>query len=869
MSDRAQWDAGEAETRGVQFEGATELITLIEERTRRPRRWGRENLLPIIRLIRADASRPDPLTGLRQWLTDGKVIPHAQVSAKASHTTPASVEDLLDLAVTELAGDVVPGPRLRFPHYGLALWLVHLEPVDATPAEQVKRVLAARLQTHLRQRLGDTKFGADLAEAVGDFPWWVRLTARILPPVGLALMRSTWRPPRFFARAKLATRNSFYELARDFARPDYVAEHRDEVDELLVDAFLQDLRVAYRRGRPLGAGRRRTRYPVVLLSAEPGPGRRLLQLVDRHRTDAVQVRGERLPKLLHDPLLVVADAVAPVDPPPVHPVAPVAARVAYRRWRGALWKFDGEQSNYLDFTVPAQHGDARIWAELGQLRLPKRRRPWMTLVAPLLLLATLIAVPVYNHSRCEPLWWPGLRRALTREDLGPAATQCVGLAGDRFSVAGNLPFVKPETAAAFRDVEEDIAATNEQVRRNPAYVTVVFLSALTNTTVGGYDAALEELRGLALAQRDAVGDQVPIRLLLANAGDQVDHGRQAARLIARAKDRERIVAVTGLGVSRDGVREAILELAGAGIPTLGTLLTADSLTTTSFYYHQIGPANLREAVVGAYYAKAELNASEVSIYYAGDPADLYSGNLAEDARAQFTARGIRVREVTAYRTRPGTPGGDVTTLGRRACAVGRAGLVFFSGRPDEFARFLQGMAITCPAAYPRILAGDAITESVLSGQLAQFPGLPLDYLTPASSLAWGPDCRAVRDRVHFFDAYEREYGGVCGQDQSRAMFGYDAFTTLRQAVIRVHGLHPDTPVRPDAVLQGIGLLAGGDAVAGVTGTIDFSSGADPQLPRDKAMLVIGLTPAGTTELRLLCGTIQTAPAGDPKCPQDG
>ncbi len=185
-------------------------------------------------------------------------------------------------------------------------------------------------------------------------------------------------------------------------------------------------------------------------------------------------------------------------------------------------------------------------------------------------------MPAANHARCEPLWWPGTRQSLDRESLGAKGTQCVGLAGDRFRFSAHLTDVQPRTAAALREVERTIAATNERVRRNPAYVSVVFLSPLTNTTLGGYDTAVEELRGLALAQREATGDPVPIRLLLANAGDRMDHGLRAAELIADARDRERIVAVTGLGVSREGTRQAIQRLAEAGIPTVGTLRTAEA-----------------------------------------------------------------------------------------------------------------------------------------------------------------------------------------------------------------------------------------------------------------------------------------------------
>ncbi|GIF05507.1 type 1 periplasmic-binding domain-containing protein [Actinoplanes siamensis] len=843
---RRRWRADEAATRGIQFEGGPDLLRLISRLVRRPWRYGAERFLPILELNRPPAGRHDPFDGLQEWLREGRFAPWARTGERQvdpGRTPAVTVEDLLDVAVKNLAGQSRTGPRLRFPHYGLALWLVHLEPFQPDTPDREREKIAEQLQVHLRQRLPSTPLAEGLADAVGDFPWWVRLASRLVPRLGLRFMRSTWRPPRWFARHRLAGGRDFYQLAREFARPGFVAAHQDDVDALLVDAFLEDLRVAYRRTGVFGAGRRRTAYPLLLIDDDGPAARRLIESV------------EKAGDLRREPLLVVTN---PVRARGAH--SPADARMAYDAWVDRQLRFARDRSVVLPLELPAETGRPGDWTRLGEAGLPRRRVPWMSLVLPLVLLAALITVPWYNHDRCAGLRWPAFGSTLRREPFGVDGSQCVGLSDGRYRFFAAAP------DDDLRRVEEEIAAVNAEVVKNPGHVTVVYLSTLTNTTAGGDPAALEELRGLAAAQWNSRTARAPIRLLLANGGDQMNYGGQAARLIAGAAGRLRIVAVTGLGVSRQGTKDALHELDAAGIPTLGTLLTADTLTSEVISYHQVSPGNSREAAVAAYYAREKLRVTEAAVYYSGDPADLYSGNLAEDVRAAFTARGITVRDFAAYRPPDGGSGADVTSLGRRACPGKPGYLVFYAGRPDEFDDFLGGMSV-CSQAYPAVLAGDAITQFALSGQGDDYPGLPLDYISLAGSRAWGTDCARINKSVRFFTVYgERGYGDACVDGQaSRAMFGWDAINTINAAIVQVRAVNAEAAVTAQSVLQGLNALTGANAVPGVTGAIDFSyRGDDPQLPAGKTVLIMG----ADASLRLLCGVIPGARKPDPGCPAD-
>ena len=869
MGLRTQWQPDHTQTAGIQFEGAPDLLLLIKRLVRRPWFYWRERRLPVIRLVRS-AGGPEPLGGLEAWLTNARgAVPFARADPAESPRQPPVVEDLLDLAVTSLAGDF-RGRRLRFPHYGLALWLLHLKPLAADlPPDRERKQIADLLQIHLRQRLGGNDFAENLADAVGDFPWWVRLTARSMPRLGLALMRLSWRPPRWFARQRIATghRQDFYRLARAFAQDGFAKAHAEQVDALLTDAFRQDLRVAYRRGSVLGAGRRRTAYPVLLVDAGSEPADRLLALIEKSRSTPVQRRPGTRARLRRDPLLVITDPGTGTQPTPTYPLD---AEPAYEAWLQQQQPYGGKPPEFLELTLPAATGGPGTWRDLSKVGLPRRRRPWLAYVLPVLIVAAVILLPVANYRRnydnCDPVWSLPHAQTLEREPIANSDDgQCIGLAAPSRSFFGPPPPGAEAYAAQLTFLEYYIDETNAAVVKDPDYVSVVFLSTLTNTTADGYPAMIEELSGLALAQRETLIDAVPIRLLLGNAGDRMDHGGRAAELIAAHRDELRIVAVTGLGVSREGVRQAMRVLDAAGIPTLGTLLTADALTSTVISYHQVGPPNRREAAVAAYYAKAKKKITEASIYFSGDVADLYSSNLAADVRTEFVAAGITVRDFAPYRTVAGTEGGDITALGRQACSARAGYLVFFAGRPDEFGQFLYGMRTKCPGDYPAMLAGDAITEFALSKRQNDFAGLRLDYLSPASSLVWGRDCAAAKAAVpNFFADYEvAGFGKSCDNGQEpRAMFGYDAISTLRTAVGNVHAIRPGERVAPDKV----GLALDKLSVEGVTGRIDFAGGVNPQVPVDKAMLVVGTDDTGKPTLQLLCGEIATAARPDPGCP---
>ncbi|MGA8116981.1 MAG: hypothetical protein WCA46_25375 [Actinocatenispora sp.] len=143
---------------------------------------------------------------------------------------------------------------------------------------------------------------------------------------------------------------------------------------------------------------------------------------------------------------------------------------------------------------------------------------------------------------------------------------------------------------ALADVEGRIAAMNEKTRERPGYVTVALLDPLTPTRTSALPPAAERnrLEGAYTALRRINGGDSrrrPVQLLLATQGspgwdtDQRDQWRVVRERLTHLTGAEEgpLVAVIGLGVSTTQTREQARSLSAAGIPMVGSVITADDL----------------------------------------------------------------------------------------------------------------------------------------------------------------------------------------------------------------------------------------------------------------------------------------------------
>ncbi|MGW5645962.1 hypothetical protein ACWEV3_00575 [Saccharopolyspora sp. NPDC003752] len=142
---------------------------------------------------------------------------------------------------------------------------------------------------------------------------------------------------------------------------------------------------------------------------------------------------------------------------------------------------------------------------------------------------------------------------------------------------------------SLRVVQDKIAAENARVRRisreqNKPYVSIAYFSPLTvakpdTTTIEAVRRGLEgtyvsQLRANADGREEWGGNLPLIQVLLANPGSrsaQWEPVVEQLRQLAEPEENGRLVAVTGLGQSLAGTRDAINRLSQHRIPMVGAI----------------------------------------------------------------------------------------------------------------------------------------------------------------------------------------------------------------------------------------------------------------------------------------------------------
>ncbi|MEU0665661.1 hypothetical protein ABZ508_26225 [Streptomyces lavendulocolor] len=145
--------------------------------------------------------------------------------------------------------------------------------------------------------------------------------------------------------------------------------------------------------------------------------------------------------------------------------------------------------------------------------------------------------------------------------LSTAAGECVGITDGRDGHSLFGKGLQPALAA--------IDAENRAATKSPGYVTVALLGPLTdgpNSLSGG--RAVHQVEGAFIAQHRAnQGNAYPkIRLVLANTGsEQKDWRTVTDWLKPMTSTKDRLVAVTGMGLSRQETIDAARALSKAGL----------------------------------------------------------------------------------------------------------------------------------------------------------------------------------------------------------------------------------------------------------------------------------------------------------------
>ncbi|GAA0573761.1 ABC transporter substrate-binding protein [Actinomadura livida] len=678
-------------------------------------------------------------------------------------------------------------------------------------------------------------------------------------------------------------------------RPVEPDDHGEQLDLLLVAAFLEDLRRNYRRDYRRAAWAR-VRYPVLILEHLPAghPGVQLIELIERVRADSQA--GEGLPGF--DPLVVVA-GVDPATPAEDGPAAPSGGRLLDRiaqavrvdmasgepqsvvAARGLWDRYAREQRRVgalgsrreLRVDISRDPG-----GDLPPVR-PVRRRPrlahpalpWIAMFAVAAASITVISVQVVRY--CSAF-------EIARTGNG----ECVGITDGSFRFGVDSGGRNNDNR--LNKVLDEIEELNDHVMESgKPYATVVYLGPVTadpsikNHRIDLLAGVQGELIGLAIAQRrfndSAEGDDLRLRVLVANAGARFRYAvRVAEQIRERALEDRSIVAVIGFEQSRRQTQEAIRLLAKSALPLVGTANSYDGTALLdgdagfSPYYFRLASPNSRTARHAAYWARnghlGGGKAENAVVIYNDQPDDLYSENLATGFAEAFGRRRVRMR--------PYNNSGELDKAVREACQD-QPDLFYYAGRSDEFRSFINVLELSCPRR-PLVMADDEIAKYVSDNATEIGRKNTFDlYFTPlAAREAW--TWRWIGDQAPqtFYSDYDpavREMTDENNKGQqpsiTRAAVAYDAATLVATVASKVFWQEKALP-SAGSVFAALNDPDHDVLRNGASGVIRFTSRGTGHQVADKPVLLATIQPDGTTEVKQVCGRLVAGEQGKADCP---
>jgi len=626
----------------VIFDGVAALLTFIGTLFRRPRfmdRWFRRqrlgnNALPLVFLI------CEP--GAGQFLRDlcecfdqaaTRQVPHVRVdlvelrqqsdSDEMADRPPLPLPILAKLCEGLESDRFGIGRRQRFSHYKLAAWLT-CQRFKQGAGSDPRRNLVRRLRSF---RSGHSATDAALSTVIQNVPDPVsKMTLSLFSATWPALRFWLWvsgsvpglgRESRWFMRQRYMTPRlsaDFLGFADRLTRELRRKEDSGQVDKLLVHAFLEDLRVAYRRQPWRLHAWRRTTYTVALLDnvTDNDGAYELLRLINDVRNETGQL----------DPLLVIAAS----DRESLNWAANLSnddpielarnAQVAWAAWQRKLTDkrlLRTPTAWFLPLRVPAPpvpadlaSADREAWATIDPY-VP-RRPPWLarrsvvavagTLSLTAVLLTGAIKVSPYRSTSCAlPLPWKGVSVQPVEVTVeNESDLECVGYSDSDHQIFGQDERLRLDQKLIFQ--QNDQAKLYHEQSPERTYISVVYFAGLThpNDRSDSERSQAEELEGLLLQQRQhnlQKSTQPLLRVIIANGGARMKKAPQVVNdmLVPLFRDDPSTLAVIGFDRSVTETQEAIRVLGNEGIPMVSTTLSADGFDQLSPLFFSMEPTN--------------------------------------------------------------------------------------------------------------------------------------------------------------------------------------------------------------------------------------------------------------------------------------
>lgn len=942
---------GEESTNFPVFNGADRVLKLIGALYQRPRfgdrprrlgetdgKWGeacdrRERSgrkgLPMVCLVRSDGhetllrsvdelletARPHGVRHAYIPLTDDS--PNRNSCTEFDPLTTGDVENVREIlkeARNELVNSPkVRGSRLRFPLFTLIVWLMNYE-LKADDPNQDRTLLKEIQKLGINQRLHaglqtiDDKLSAD--------KWWWKVPLWILRILTILTfsIAATGQVPIlsgqyrwFLLQPYLAPEmsGSFVRFAERLTKGEWTKEAPEYVARLLVNAFLEDLRRAYRLFPWQVWRKRRMTYPALLLDniTMTNGGYTVLRLINDIRNQNGRF----------DPLLVIsASRNVPPDAgrDPARPRYVAANSLnGYNTWQNVLLadrRARRDNAWYLPIRIPGAPTESErdtTEQKLGSIdgftvgRRESRPLWWGTRRArigvPTVVAAIVVTVLAVNDEN-----WRGSHCSTANSSLTWTGSECIGVSD------GTYDLFQPSDQS-IRQVEHTILTQNQRAEQlhqtfpQRPYITLVDVEALTSSTntSTGLTAERESLEGFAVAQwrqlnKSAISDPI-VRILIANAGQGMRQGKLIGKQLgAMAAQDPSLVGVIGLDMSSQPTEDTITALANAGIPMVAATLSADNLADANPMYFQVAPQNRREAAVVEAFAQQQLTTSamiphSMRVYYSDDETDIYSTNLRQDALETFRKKGFQVDAraftpsnsggVQAVHKQFGDiPVGNAAAAGRDTCSYN--GFAYFTGRgvPD-FGDFISGAAQCGSKA---VVIGDDDVTRYVADQNAREQNRALPYYYVSFALA--PITNPQGSGQDFYGDLKNSLFQFEQTTTGRSLDGHAAlsYDAAQVMIVATEYLREDSltiPVTPGSVWREItaihtsptGQPHANNFIEGVTGAIDYGGDITRHVPEDKPVAILRVHD-GEVDPKLsgFCGRATDSPPSS-WCPTTG
>ncbi|MGW6447935.1 hypothetical protein [Lentzea sp. NPDC055074] len=353
----------------------------------------------------------------------------------------------------------------------------------------------------------------------------------------------------------------------------------------------------------------------------------------------------------------------------------------------------------------------------------------------------------------------GARLRLSKMD----GVQCVGLSEKPGRFAYGDPATQNNDDAEVEELAKLIAEENARAAKvkDRSVITIVVATMLSSGERVKRDlsAGVNELRGAYLAQRDwnqldGLGRNPLVRLVLANFGGESKYAEKVAEQIRAYAERDpSVIAVTGLGQSRETTQSALAVLGPSKDHPRGIPMVGSSLSSTNFsqkpYFFRVAPANDRQAQVAARVIDRTEALRGRPIHLVRSPGDEYSSDLAEQYQDVLGPERHDYDETASAVT---TQLGQVVT---DICQKSPNPLILYTGRTAEVGGLLTELSHS-NCTDPVVFGGDDLTQLETTNftdleDIKRFADGRLYFTT----FAWTPGREPIpQPTQQFFTTYE-------------------------------------------------------------------------------------------------------------------